>query len=79
MVMRVAANRETCVVSSLCVYRAPTVFAQDDDLGQVVVLDEEPGDELHAAVRRAARGCPTKSIKVTEPDGSTVASAFDFD
>jgi len=76
--MRVAANRETCVVSSLCVYRAPTVFAQDD-MGQVLVVDEQPDVELHEVVRRAARGCPTKSIKVTEADGSTVASAFDFD
>jgi len=63
--LRVTANPETCAVSSLCVYRLPGVFDQDED-GLVVVLDEEPGAELHEEVRRAARGCPTKSIRVTE-------------
>lgn len=76
--MRVSANRETCVVSSLCVYRAPDVFDQDDE-GQVVVLDAEPGAERHDEVRKAARGCPTKSIIVYEDDGTVVRSAFDFD
>ncbi|CAL9410580.1 ferredoxin [Streptomyces albus] len=63
--LRVTANPETCAVSSLCVYRLPGVFDQDED-GLVVVLDEEPDAELHEEVRRAARGCPTKSIRVTE-------------
>ncbi|WP_425575883.1 ferredoxin [Streptomyces axinellae] len=63
--LRVTANAETCAVSSLCVYRLPGVFDQDED-GLVVVLDETPAAELHEEVRRAARGCPTKSIRVTE-------------
>ncbi|MDJ1138229.1 ferredoxin [Streptomyces iconiensis] len=64
-VLRVTANSDTCAVSSLCVYRLPGVFDQDED-GLVVVLDETPGSDLHDEVRRAARGCPTKSIRVTE-------------
>ncbi|MBO8188079.1 ferredoxin [Streptomyces spirodelae] len=63
--LRVTANSETCAVSSLCVYRLPGVFDQDED-GLVVVLDETPSGEFHEEVRRAARGCPTKSIRVTE-------------
>jgi ferredoxin len=51
------------VVSSLCVYRAPAVFDQDDD-GHVTLLDPRPPVEHHEAVWRAARGCPTRAIQV---------------
>jgi ferredoxin len=67
--MRVIANSETCAVSSLCVYRAPSVFTQDED-GHVIVLDSSPGEDVHDEVRRAARGCPTRSIEVVESDGT---------
>ncbi|MFI1159612.1 ferredoxin [Streptomyces sioyaensis] len=63
--MRVTANRDTCTVSSLCVYRAPDVFDQDDE-GHVLVLDPEPPEGSRAAVRDAARSCPTRSIHVDE-------------
>lgn len=61
--MRVSATKETCAVSSLCVYRAPEVFDQDED-GYVEVLDAEPPADLHEDVRIAARGCPTRSIHI---------------
>ncbi|GAA4612088.1 ferredoxin [Actinoallomurus liliacearum] len=61
--MRVSADKETCAVSSLCVYRVPEVFDQDDD-GAVEILDTEPPSSLHEAVRSAARSCPTQSIRV---------------
>jgi len=62
--MRVSADKETCAVSSLCVYRAPQVFDQDEDEGTVVVVNPDPPAELHEAVRSAARACPTRSIHV---------------
>jgi ferredoxin len=61
--MHVTANKDTCAVSSLCVYRAPEVFDQDED-GQVIVLRSDPPEELHDAVRDAARSCPTRSILI---------------
>lgn len=61
--MRVSATKETCAVSSLCVYRVPEVFDQDED-GQVEVLQAEPPAELHEGVRSAATGCPTQSIHI---------------
>ncbi|SFP84190.1 ferredoxin [Amycolatopsis rubida] len=67
--MRVNANSRTCAVSSLCVYRAPSVFSQDED-GHVVVLDHSPGEDVQDEVRRAARGCPTRSIEVVESDAT---------
>ena len=63
--MKVTANRDTCCSSSLCVYRVPAVFDQDDE-GYVLVLDPDPVPGLHDGVRRAARGCPTRSISVEE-------------
>jgi ferredoxin len=59
--MQVTATKETCAVSSLCVYRVPEVFDQDED-GQVQILDTSPPAELHEAVRAAARACPNRSI-----------------
>lgn len=50
-------------MASLCVYRVPEVFDQDED-GQVEVVDADPPAELHQAVRSAARGCPTRSIHI---------------
>lgn len=61
--IRVTADAGRCVVSSLCVYRAPAVFDQDDD-GHVTLLDPRPPVEHHEAVWRAARGCPTRAIQV---------------
>ncbi|MGC5021015.1 ferredoxin [Micromonospora sp. DT47] len=61
--MRVSATKETCAVSSLCVYRAPEVFDQDED-GAVEVIDPEPTADLHEDVKIAARGCPTRSIHI---------------
>ncbi|MEV4441747.1 ferredoxin [Streptomyces sp. NPDC049577] len=64
--LRVTANPETCVTSSLCVYRLPQVFDQDAE-GRVRVLDERPPDELRRELLRARRGCPTRSIHVEGP------------
>lgn len=59
--MQVKATKDTCVVSSMCVYRVPQVFDQDED-GLVEVIDSDPPAELHEAVRTAVRGCPTRSL-----------------
>jgi ferredoxin len=64
--LRVSADRESCVTSSLCVYRLPQVFDQDAE-GRVRVLDEHPPDELRQELRRAWRGCPTRSIRIEGP------------
>ncbi len=65
MKMRVIGNKEACAVSSLCVYRVPQVFDQDEE-GTVEILDPEPPEHLHEAVRIAAHGCPVQAIVVYE-------------
>ncbi len=67
----VTVDPATCAVSSLCVYRAGAVFDQDED-GHVVLLDPSPAPAVRDEVRRAARSCPTRSIRVTE-DGVRTA------
>ncbi|MET9264962.1 ferredoxin [Amycolatopsis sp. NPDC004079] len=64
--LRVSADREVCVVSSLCVYRVPEVFDQDDE-GRVKVVDPAPPAALAPEVRRAVQGCPTRAIRIEEP------------
>jgi ferredoxin len=64
-IMHVSADKETCAVSSLCVYRVPAVFDQDED-GTVEVIDPRPPGELHENVREAQRGCPTQSIHIRQ-------------
>ena len=66
--MHVSATKDTCAVASLCVYGVPEVFDQDED-GSVEVIDATPPAELHQAVRRAARGCPTRSIRISDAAG----------
>ena len=68
--LRVSADNSKCVVSCLCVYRAPTVFDQDDD-GLVVVIDPTPPARLAEDIRRAARGCPVAAISVQEEPAET--------
>jgi ferredoxin len=66
--LRVTADNTKCVVSCMCVYRAPTVFDQDED-GLVVVLDSAPPAELAQDVLSAAQGCPVGAISVhQEPE-----------
>jgi ferredoxin len=67
MMMRVIGNKEACAVSSLCVYRVPQVFDQDEE-GTVEILDPSPPDNLHEAVRMAAHGCPTQAIVIHEDE-----------
>ncbi|WP_251091797.1 ferredoxin [Streptomyces sp. Caat 7-52] len=61
--MRVTAERDRCVGSGQCALLSPEVFDQDDD-GLVVVLREEPAEELRGEVLQAADLCPARSIRV---------------
>lgn len=63
--MKVIVHADHCIASGACVLECPQVF-QQDDIGMVVVLDEEPGPELHDAVRRAMAACPAAVIEISE-------------
>ncbi|MEK8169527.1 ferredoxin [Streptomyces sp. M19] len=63
--MRVNIEREKCVGAGQCAMLAPDVFDQGDD-GVVVLLQEQPPEELHEDVRQSAMMCPTGLIEVSE-------------
>lgn len=64
--MRVRVDADRCVAAGQCVLLAPEVFDQRDEDGVVILLDETPGPELHAAVRESAMVCPAAAIHLTE-------------
>ncbi|MFE2046289.1 ferredoxin [Streptomyces sp. NPDC059477] len=61
--MRVSAERDRCVGSGQCAMLSPEVFDQDDD-GLVLILQEEPPEELREEVLQATDLCPARSLHV---------------
>jgi ferredoxin len=66
--MQITVNRATCIGAGQCVFADPDAFDQDDD-GIVLVLRPEPTtpDEI-ARAREAVHVCPSRSLKLTEPE-----------
>src|SRR5690606_41095075 len=64
--MRITVDQDKCCGAGQCVLTAPEVFDQSDEDGVVVLLQPEPGEEHHAAVREAAAVCPASAITVSE-------------
>jgi ferredoxin len=62
--MRVEVDEPKCIAAGQCVLSAPEVFDQRDEDGIVVLLVDEPGAELHAAVKDAAVLCPAAAIRL---------------
>ncbi|MBW3573855.1 MAG: ferredoxin [Actinobacteria bacterium] len=60
--MRVVVDYDRCINSGSCTRAAPTVFEIRHD--QLVVLQEEPPEELRAEVEEAADFCPTAAIRI---------------
>ncbi|NNN29295.1 ferredoxin [Streptomyces sp. S3(2020)] len=64
--MKVVIDEEKCVAAGQCVAAAMDVFDQREDDGIVVLLDENPSDELADDVRNAAAVCPALAIRIEE-------------
>ncbi|MEG9553645.1 MULTISPECIES: ferredoxin [Streptomyces griseus group] len=64
--MRITVDEEKCCGAGQCVLIAPEVFDQRDDDGIVILLDAEPPQERHAAVRESAEVCPALAIHLDE-------------
>lgn len=66
MALRVKVDRAVCQGHGLCYYTAEQLFALDEADGRArVILDPVP-EELRAAARAAAAGCPEQAITVSE-------------
>ncbi|MFF2852032.1 ferredoxin [Streptomyces sp. NPDC058001] len=55
-----------CVASGQCVMAAPDVFAQRDDDGVAILLEEHPADDILDGVREAVAICPAAAIRLVE-------------
>ncbi|WP_030915560.1 ferredoxin [Streptosporangium amethystogenes] len=64
--MKVTVDEVKCCGAGQCVLIAPEVFDQREDDGIVLLLDAEPAEGLHAAVREAAAVCPAAAIELSE-------------
>lgn len=60
--MKITVDEAKCCGAGTCVLVAPEVFDQRDEDGIVVLLDAEPGEQHHVAVREAAGVCPAAAI-----------------
>ena len=63
--LKVRVDLDKCIGAGHCVLRAPRIFDQRDD-GIVILLDESPAAELHAAAHKAADLCPSQAITIEE-------------
>ena len=64
--MKITVDQDKCAASGQCVMTEPEVFDQREEDGVVVLLQENPPDELADAVRQAEVLCPARAITVEE-------------
>ncbi|MFI6095009.1 ferredoxin [Lentzea sp. NPDC051213] len=64
--MRVTADLDLCQGHAMCVVEAPDVFAYDKEADKVRILDEQPGESRHDAVRDAVKYCPTRALSLDD-------------
>ncbi|MBP2479134.1 ferredoxin [Crossiella equi] len=64
--MKVIVDQDRCCGAGQCVLLAPEVFDQREEDGVVVLLQERPGEELHAATKEAAAVCPAAAITLAD-------------
>lgn len=63
--MKVKVDFDMCASTGGCMQICPEVFEVRSD-GYLYILQEEPGEELHAKVQEAADLCPTAAIELEE-------------
>ncbi|WP_182903056.1 ferredoxin [Microbispora sp. H10830] len=66
--MKAIVDEAKCCGAGQCVLIAPEVFDQRDEDGIVVLLEAEPAEEQHTAVREAAAVCPAAAIRLEDDD-----------
>ena len=64
--MRITVDEDRCCGAGTCVLLAPDVFDQRDEDGIVVLLNDNPPDELAADIHQAAAVCPALAIVVED-------------
>jgi ferredoxin len=64
--MKVTVDYDRCQGHWVCVSEAPEVFQADEKIGQVVLLEAAPNEELRTKVALAVKYCPTHALSVKD-------------
>lgn len=64
--MKITIYPDKCVGVGQCVVAAPSLFAQNDDDGQVIQLKQKPDAAEYQAARAAVRLCPASALAIEE-------------
>lgn len=64
--MKVTADLELCQGHQMCQFEAPDVFGLNGDEDKVVLLDENPPENLRPQVLQAVKYCPAMALAVTD-------------
>ena len=64
--MKIIVDQDRCVASGQCVTAAADVFDQRDEDGIVVLLTDNPPENLAADVHQAAAVCPALAIVIED-------------
>ncbi|AEM84129.1 protein of unknown function DUF1271 [Streptomyces violaceusniger Tu 4113] len=64
--VKVTIDEDKCCGAGSCVLAAPEIFDQREQDGIVILLDPEPAEDQHAAVRDAAAVCPAAAIALAD-------------
>lgn len=60
--MRIKVDWDLCQGHGVCREEAPEVFDVDEAENRVIVLQEEPPEELRGKVKAALKYCPTNAL-----------------
>ena len=63
--MKIVFDRNKCKLHAQCRRAAPELFSFADD-GSLVILDENPPEELREALQDAVDACPEQAISIGE-------------
>jgi ferredoxin len=63
--MKIIFDREKCKLHAQCRGAAPELFSFAPN-GSLVILDENPPEELREALQDAVDGCPEQAISIGE-------------
>ncbi len=64
--MKLEVDRDLCQGHGVCVSEAPEVFKLDEESGELVLLQEQPPEELRSKVELAVKYCPTRALSVDD-------------
>ena len=64
--IKIHVDQDECIGAGQCVLTAPQVFDQREEDGVVVLLQDHADNGLEASVRKAAKLCPARAIRVEE-------------